>query len=115
MSSVVCNICNQEFSSKTKLFKHLEIHGFIGDSSKESEKSVLLIGWLSSESDSNDWIKEGNLSHMWTIENSVIEYISLAIQKVDNMVSVGESNKEYPLKGVSRASGCFQVIIIIFI
>ena len=45
-ASVTCEICGESFPSKTKLFKHLELHGFEGNNTKHP-KIILLVGWLS--------------------------------------------------------------------
>ena len=51
----VCNICQQPFASKSKLFKHLESHGYEGPNTKP-EKVVILVGWLAEYApDEDEW------------------------------------------------------------
>ena len=43
-----CSICGKEFASKTKLFKHLEEHGWEPEAVDVAIKTALLVGWLRS-------------------------------------------------------------------
>ena len=63
INNVVCEICAAAFPSKTKLFKHLESHGFEGNNTKQP-KVVLLVGWLS------DYVCNSDENDMWIGENS---------------------------------------------
>lgn len=44
-NNCICFHCNEVFPSKTKLFKHIEIHGFEGNKVTPI-KVVIMIGWL---------------------------------------------------------------------
>jgi tRNA pseudouridine(38-40) synthase len=52
----VCSICHEVFSSKSKLFKHLEIHGY--ENPNVFAKVVLAIGWINDccTTDSEEWV-----------------------------------------------------------
>jgi hypothetical protein len=119
-----CSICSQVFSSRTKLFKHLECHGIIG--SNPYEKIVLLIGWLAIDSqplvsdyEDEKYIKDGTLKALWTSSSCSIEAsLSAAIEAVDSeTVNNGcnidtQSNTETSeyLRNLTRSSSCAQVI-----
>ena len=62
INTIVCEICEAAFPSKTKLFKHLELHGFEGNSTKQP-KVVLLVGWLS------DYLQNTDETDAWIGEN----------------------------------------------
>ena len=52
----VCTICREVFASKSKLFKHLEVHGY--ENPNVYVKVVLAIGWINDcgVSDSEEWV-----------------------------------------------------------
>jgi tRNA pseudouridine(38-40) synthase len=62
VNTIVCEICEAAFPSKTKLFKHLELHGFEGNGTKQP-KIVLLVGWLS------DYLQNTDENDLWIGEN----------------------------------------------
>jgi len=112
-SSITCELCSQAFTSKTKLFKHLEIdHGFM-NAKRKPHKIFVLFGWLSTTTKEEDkWIKDSDLNSLnvpWNATNNFIEHSLLeAIYCVD----AGEGEEVLTLterpKGSSRSSVCSQ-------
>lgn len=107
----VCSFCNENFVSKTKLFKHLAIHGVEINGYKPA-KIVLLVGWLSQVFEDNDvWINElpeeaTKLDKTsWEVESSIFK----ALYALENNLQTtdGITITERP-KGYSRGSGYQQ-------
>lgn len=125
MTSVpaTCNFCGDSFTSKTKLFKHLEFHGFEGSTTKPL-KVIILVGWLAeyrfdsvmcSSDDDEKWLGENVLSYNSKSERTsayVESYIFRATYAVQQgMKSLDEIPSSHIVerpKGFSRGSSCQQ-------
>ena len=68
-----CEYCQENFPSKTKLFKHLgQYHGVESKSSLlvRPRKAVILVGWLSEEWSYNEeekWLGDNNIDNAMKI------------------------------------------------
>lgn len=115
----ICEICKEEFTSKTKLFKHLINHGFEA-TDKRGIKIVLLIGWLSSVlEDQNGWVNDKVDSSLnetsIAVETAVFRAVHAFennLQSVDEIPSTG-LDLERP-KGFSRGAGYLQRTSLLF-
>lgn len=108
METIKCDLCNETFSSKNRLFRHLTVHGYDGgEGGPKLEKICLLVGWISEKKiDDNTFMKDGNLSHVWTTENDRVENaIWVAIHLIDYGIKVDNTIRP---KGFSRGSGVSQ-------
>lgn len=113
-AGILCEFCNEEFPSKTKLFRHLAVHGVESKSLKPS-KVVLLIGWQAptSAADSNEYIsdQEWNCLVGDTTSNAVEQAVFRAVHIVENNLSSVEDIAGKPVdrpKGFSRGASCMQ-------
>ena len=107
-NEIFCSICNLPFASKNKLFKHLALHGYVG---QKLEKIALIIGWKSNViSDSRQWKKECNTNHSWVEGDDRVENaLWTALKVTDGVDSLAdESNVSGKPKGFSRGSSCAQ-------
>lgn len=81
-----CDICQEQYASKNKLFKHLQTHG-IQDKQMNQTKVCLLVGWLSNydkESKEDSWIKGCILDTKSVEEIDIVEEaLWLAIDQVE--------------------------------
>ena len=106
----VCEICQEEFTSKTKLFKHLVIHGFEG--SVKPIKIVFLVGWLSEiKVDSEQWVSEITASNDLTsqkVENLIFSAIYAVDNNLDSIESIPHGTVIDHPKRFSRGSSCLQ-------
>lgn len=96
----ICEICGEQFSSRSKMFKHLQtVHG-LESSSVKLPKIILIFGWISSTvvDCSDEWSKETCFSSTVPIDE-----VERQIFSCINMVETGVSNCERP-KGYSRSS-----------
>lgn len=111
-NSFECIECHQTFSSRTKLFKHLEVHGVAGK--ERTEKFVILVGYkvdsLLNVHESDVWVKDALLEHNWSSgSDDICGLIAKAIRKADSSVGDGSvSETKCSFKGWSRASSCAQ-------
>lgn len=111
----VCDICSEQFTSKTKLFKHLETHGFEGNNSKPV-KVVLLVGWLSELQDENDgWVIDQNPSmcnftdkQSETVEQALWRSIYAVENELSSLEEISDDVKIERPKGFSRGTSCMQ-------
>lgn len=105
----ICDICKQEFPSKSKLFNHLTVHGY--ENTGKVQKVVLLVGYISPiTEDSNDWISDnggnGNNSRTWRdpsadqVEKALID----AIQQEDSTSIVIEEKQSNNNEKLSQNS-----------
>ncbi len=110
----VCEVCAEEFPSKTKLFKHLEQHGVMSNNSKPI-KVVLLVGWLNDlVEDSDTWIIDqiGATSYTEPVTERIEHQLWSAVYALENnLASVADIPAEIVLerpKGFSRGTSCMQ-------
>ena len=105
--TVKCSICDSVFNSRNLLFKHLSIHGYIGET--KLEKVIILVGWIAPSIDDDEfWVKDGNLNHYWTEESDFVENsIWRAMNAFERKCDYKDAFPEKP-KGFSRGSGCAQ-------
>ncbi|RYY87516.1 hypothetical protein EON63_03880, partial [archaeon] len=111
------------FSSKTKLFKHLIVHGYESNSLKPS-KVVLLVGWLSSVVDDEDkWISDQTWnSHLGDKTSSVVEQavfkavyvVENGLESIDQIPNGGQEAVLDRLKGFSRGGSVLQRTSVLF-
>eukprot|EP01035_Chromulina_nebulosa_P017159 gene17159-22674_t len=117
--SIICNICKLEFSSKTKLFRHLTIqHGYESEyhNSAKYQRVVLLFGWISSTVDSIDndiWDRDALQCASGSVGlNYEEEHLFKAVYAVENDIALEEVPVEaynrHP-KGYSRCSRSSQM------
>eukprot|EP01039_Chlorochromonas_danica_P001233 gene1233-1345_t len=109
-----CELCQETFPSKTKLFKHLVVHGFESKSLKPT-KVVLLIGWLSNIlEDNNEFINDqtwncvigDETSHF--VEESLFRALYVVENKLSSLNDIPEGKEVERPKGFSRGGGCLQ-------
>ena len=68
----ICNLCSEEFPSKTKLFKHLEsFHGIVDDTRSKPTRVAVAVGWISSEVSDIEEINDSTARYDETNEASV--------------------------------------------
>jgi hypothetical protein len=110
----LCSICNESFTSKTKLFKHLATHGYQGANTKP-ERAVLLIGWLADYLPDNDkWIGESGLNV--GAKEAVLDNVETSLYKAlyaleSDLASVNDIAPDVLIerpKGSSRCSSISQ-------
>jgi len=117
--SIICDICKLEFSSKTKLFRHLTIyHGYESEyhNSAKYQRVVLLFGWISSSINLNDndiWERDALQCASGSVGlDFVEEQLFKAIYAAENKISLDEVPREvynrHP-KGYSRCSRSSQM------
>ena len=102
---LVCEECGEEFTTKNKLFKHLQnAHEVERDSAfLKLPKVGLLVGWLSNNmKEENGWLDGGFLRRGYTDEIENILW-----KAVDTVESITEGFGECP-KGFSRGNGTAQ-------
>ena len=81
-----CSICGKEFASKTKLFKHLEEHGWEPEAVDVAIKTALLVGWLRSyPGDEDDGDGGGHSSRIGDDDSSAGSVGSSLIAAVDEV------------------------------
>lgn len=110
--SVICSLCNERYTSRSKLFKHLEdSHGYISSKGK-SQRALILFGWLSSvpvEEERDEWIKDSDINPTtppWTTPSDLLEAeLFSAIESVAAASPVRVTERP---KGYSRSSTCSQ-------
>jgi hypothetical protein len=110
----VCSFCDETFASKTKLFKHLQTHGYAAPNAKP-DRVILLVGWLAEYCQDNDqWTGDmGSTSVGREVAVDKVEAaLYRAIYAVENGLTALESIPpevafERP-KGSSRASSVVQ-------
>jgi hypothetical protein len=110
----VCSFCDETFASKTKLFKHLQTHGYAAPNAKP-DRVILLVGWLAEYCQDNDqWTGDmGSTSVGREVAVDKVEAaLYRAIYAVENGLSTLDSIPpevafERP-KGSSRASSVVQ-------
>ena len=112
--SCVCSICQVEFSSKTKLFKHLQVHGYQGSSAKP-DRVIVLVGWLADYCpDVDEWTTE--LGSASLVRDTVLDRVECALHRaiyaIENDIATLDDIPadvviERP-KGSSRASSVVQ-------
>lgn len=114
----VCEICKEEFTSKTKLFKHLIHHGY-ESTDKRGIKVVLLAGWLSSVVDDHDiWINERSefASNETTnvVENAIFKALYAIENNLPSVADIHSSMQIERPKGYSRGCSIQQRTSLIF-
>lgn len=113
---IKCSFCEQEFPSKTQLFRHLPLHGVDTKSSKLT-KVVLLVGWISKVTEFDDvWVKEQSVAGdriiditAYDVENALLQ--ALAQMGQGDKAVIEETDR---LKGFSRGGGCSQRASLLF-
>lgn len=97
-----CDICQDTFSSKNKLYDHLEIsHGWEREIKKRNEKIVMIVGWLSDANDEHLYSKDGSLRALATPTDMIVEKsLWEALSIIENTV-FADNDKIF-----TRGSGC---------
>eukprot|EP01031_Cornospumella_fuschlensis_P025957 gene25957-31347_t len=118
-----CTFCQEVFASKTKLFKHLVVHGFESSSLKPS-KVVLLVGWLSGEVEDEDkWISDQTWnSHTGdkttnAVEQAVFKAVYVVENNLDSIDQIPDGGQDAVLdrlKGFSRGTSVLQRTSVLF-
>jgi len=110
----VCVICKEEFTSKTKLFKHLEIHGYEGPNTKP-ERVVVLVGWLAEYcKDCDEWTTDmantsaGKEFILDKVESAVYGALYALENNIESVAEIPTSIQIERPKGSSRASSVVQ-------
>jgi hypothetical protein len=108
----ICSLCDASFSSKTKLFKHLEQHGFEGPNTKP-EKVVLLLGWLAEPVPDCDLWQENFLMGREEQVDEAEKHLLRAIYALEQGLNVSQVSQIPPgvierARGTSRASRALQ-------
>jgi tRNA U38,U39,U40 pseudouridine synthase TruA len=100
-----CALCNETFSSKNKLFKHLTVHGVTSKTSSSLKVSIL-VGWVAPEcSDTDEHVKDGTLHSRWMDEmDPAEEALWKAVDHIEPASCVSQPGQRR--KGFTRASSC---------
>lgn len=109
-----CTFCKETFSSKTKLFKHLQVHGYVAPNAKP-DRVILLVGWLADYCpDKDEWT--GDMGSTLVGRDLEVDRVEAALYRaiycVENSLA---STADIPAdivferqKGSSRASSVVQ-------
>ena len=110
----VCVLCNETFTSKTRLFKHLEVHGYEGPNTKP-ERVVLLVGWLADYcKDTDEWNADlagtsvGKEVTIDQVENALYRAIYALENNLNCVADIDPTIVFERPKGSSRASSVVQ-------
>lgn len=117
----VCDTCGEQFASKTKLFKHLSIHGVESKDAKPV-KAVLLVGWLSKVFECTEvWLNEQAQQTCHTVDETSAEVESAMFRalftwenKLSSVQDIAANTTIDRPKGFSRGSSCLQRTAQIF-
>mmetsp|Transcript_29847 Transcript_29847/g.59478 ORF Transcript_29847/g.59478 Transcript_29847/m.59478 type:complete len:128 (-) Transcript_29847:1288-1671(-) len=112
--SCECSICQEKFDSKTKLFKHLQVHGYTGPNAKP-DRVILLVGWLADYSpDCDEWTSDmGTISlgrefYLDKVETALYRAIYAFENELTSAAAIPADVEFERPKGSSRASSVVQ-------
>jgi hypothetical protein len=109
-----CSFCQESFSSKTKLFKHLQVHGYVAPNAKP-DRVILLAGWLADYCpDTDEWT--GDMGSTSVSREMAVDKVEAALYRAlycveNSLASVADIPADAVFdrpKGSSRASSVVQ-------